>query len=536
MYHPRVMTGPASAQAPRRHWAWLAFAAVVVPLTVLLVLQFRTLMRLQDTAAAAHFLALKGYARTVLRTAEAHYRRLAEAALTVPVAWLAADQGDALRAHFAGRDPAGVDRYFVVSFDRPDPAVRFFATDGAPLAAGDADAARAARIAAAPWRELAAENARPESVAAVVDERDPAHRVVLRPIVDDQGVVRGAAGLLLDEAHFRDQYLPALLDAERGLIPEPLREHVAAGVGRRVPGMPMPLGNDIESPFRFAFTDVTLQVRSPSLTAEESERWSFLVNLSLSLLLGAAVLGAVWLALRSAARATRLSQMKTEFVSAVSHELRTPLASIRVFGELLSRGRVNEPEKVREYGRHIDAESRRLTHLVDNILDFSKIESGQKRYRFERADLAAIVRETVQSFDVRLKQDGFDVAVHTPPTPLPPAWVDPGAVGQVLTNLLDNAIKYSGDGRHIDVDLGQQDGFVTVAVRDRGTGIAAAEHSRIFEKFYRVGNDLVHDIKGSGLGLAIVKHIVEAHRGRVVVASHPGAGSTFTVELPTHAA
>jgi len=530
------MPGSASAQAPRRHWAWVAFAAVVVPLAILLMLQFRTLVRLQETAAAAHFLALKGYARTVLRTAEAHYRRLAEAALTVPAAWLAPEQSEALRAHFAGRDPAGVDRYFILAFDRPKPRVRFFATDGTPLEVRDVEASRAARIAAAPWRELAAENARPESVAAVVDERDPAHRVVLRPVVDADGVVRGAAGLLLDERYFRDEYLPGLLEAERGLIPEPLRAHVTIGVGRRLPGAPMPLGNDIESPFRFAFTDATLQVSSPSLSPEESERWSFLVNLSLSLLLGAAVLGAVWMALRSAARATRLSQMKTEFVSAVSHELRTPLASIRVFGELLSRGRVNEPDKVQEYGRHIDAESRRLTHLVDNILDFSKIESGQKRYRFERADLAAIVRDTLQSFDVRLKQDGFDVAVHTPPTPLPPAWVDPGAVGQVLTNLLDNAIKYSGAGRHIDVDLGQQDGFITVAVRDQGPGIEAAEQSRIFDKFYRVGNDLVHEIKGSGLGLAIVKHIVEAHRGRVVVASRPGAGTTFTVELPTHAA
>jgi signal transduction histidine kinase len=126
--------------------------------------------------------------------------------------------------------------------------------------------------------------------------------------------------------------------------------------------------------------------------------------------------------------------------------------------------------------------------------------------------------------------------VRRPPEPLQPVWVDPPAVGQVLTNLLDNAIKYSGDARHIDIELGQHNGFVTVAVSDQGPGIEIEEQERIFEKFYRVGNGLVHDAKGSGLGLAIVKHIAEAHRGRVVVDSLPGRGSTFTIELPTNAA
>lgn len=531
------MIGGQFARAARRHWAWVAFAAVVVPLASLLALQFRTLARLEQTAVASHRLALKGYARTVLRTAEAFYRRLADQALTVPAGLLDPAQRAALGAHFAARDPAGVRRYFVLPFDAAKVRPVFFTPDGRLLSGAPAAAeARAVRIAAAPWRELAEEGARLEAPLAVVDERDPANRVVLRPIVDDAGRVRGAAGLLLDETWFRQTYVPALTAGERNLIPEPLRAHVSVAIGRRAAGTQMPLGTDVESPFRFAFTDATLQVRSPSLTPEASARASFLVNVSLSLLLGAIVVGAVFSALRSAARATQLSQMKSEFVSSVSHELRTPLASIRVFGELLSLGRVSEPEKVRQYGAFIDAESRRLTQLVDNILDFSKIESGQKRYRFEPADVAAIVAAAVQAFDVRLRQDGIALEVHPPPAPLPPAWVDPTAVGQVFTNLLDNAIKYAGAGRRIDVALGQQNGFVTVAVRDQGPGIAAADQARIFEKFYRVGNDLVHDAKGSGLGLAIVKHIVEAHHGRVTVDSRPGAGSTFTVALPTHAA
>jgi signal transduction histidine kinase len=248
------------------------------------------------------------------------------------------------------------------------------------------------------------------------------------------------------------------------------------------------------------------------------------------------VLAAVVLALRNAARATKLSQMKTEFVSSVSHELRTPLASIRVFGEFLRLGRVTEPRKVREYGEYIESESRRLTQLVDNILDFSEIESGLKRYRFEKANLAGIVSETLERFSARLKKEGFSVEVRAPSSPLPPAWADRSAVTQVLTNLLDNAIKYSGDARRIGIDLAQQNGYVSVTVSDEGPGIEVEEQGRIFEEFYRVSNGLVHDVKGSGLGLAIVKHVVEAHAGTVTVRSRPGAGSSFTVELPAHAA
>lgn len=530
------MAGTTIARGARRYWAWVAFAAVAVPLASLLILQFRTLAQLQAAAAAAHRLALKGYARTVLRGAEAFYRHTAEEALTLPADWLQPAQEAALAAHFAARDPAGVRGYFVLSFGGAAARTRFFATDGQRLArAPDAGAARAARIAAAPWRALAEDGTRTEAPAAVADERDPGNRVVVRPVVDGDGRVRGAAGLLLDETHFRQRYVPALVAAERGLIPEPLRAHVTVTLGHRDVGTQLPPGTDVESPFRFVFTDTTLQVRSPSLTPEQSARWSVLLTLGLSLLLGAAVLAAVFSALRSAARATQLSQMKADFVASVSHELRTPLASIRVLGELLSLGRVREAGKVREYGAVIDAESRRLSQLVDNILDFSRIESGAKGYHFEPADVAAIVADTVRGLDARLRRAGVALAVHAPPAPLPPAWADPSAVGQVLTNLLDNAIKHGGPGP-IDVDLGQRDGFVTVAVRDRGPGIAVAEQGRIFDKFYRIGRDVAHDAHGSGLGLAIVKHIVDAHRGRVIVDSRPGAGSTFTVELPTHAA
>ncbi|MGD9765779.1 MAG: sensor histidine kinase [Candidatus Binatia bacterium] len=527
------------ARAGRRSRRWLAFAAVIIPLAVLLVLQLRTLTRLQETSAAAHLLALKGYGRTVLRTAEAFYRQKAENALQVPVGLLDAEQRQALASHFATRDPRGVKSFFVIPFDDgEDAAPLFFAPDGRALdVPPEEPSARAARVASAPWRVTAQEGTPLGSAAPVVDERDPDTRVILRPIVDRYARVRGVAGMVLDSAYFRERYVPELIAAERGLVPEPLRDQIAVSIGRRQDTpVNAPSSAAVDAPFRFVFTDTTLLVRNTSTTPEQWARWNFLVDVALSLMLGALLLAAVLLALRSAARATRLSQMKTEFVSRVSHELRTPLASIRVFGEFMRLGRVKDTAKICEYGEYIEAESRRLTQLVDNILDFAKIESGQKRYRFEAADLGAIVADTLKAFEVRLRQDGFAVDLRTPPAPLPPAWVDPPAVSQVLTNLLDNALKYSGAARRIGVVLGQRNGFVTVAVSDHGAGIEVDEQERIFERFYRVRNGLVHDANGSGLGLAIVKHIVEAHRGRVMVESRPGAGSTFTIELPTHAA
>jgi signal transduction histidine kinase len=241
---------------------------------------------------------------------------------------------------------------------------------------------------------------------------------------------------------------------------------------------------------------------------------------------------AVGLIVVSTRRAQGLARQQMEFVAAVSHELRTPLASIRVFAELLRRGKAQSAETVQKYGEHIEAESRRLSRLIDNILDFSRIESGAKEYRFSAASLEDVVASVVDTFRIRTGDAGFRIALETPQPRLPPVEMDADAIGQVLHNLLDNAVKYSGDARDILVKVERDAERALCTVRDSGPGIPAAERERVFERFHRVGTGLVHDVKGSGLGLAIVRHVVGAHGGRVDVESGPGRGTAVRFGLP----
>lgn len=524
----------AYTQTSRR---WIGIAAIAIPLVVLLGIQIRTLAALRESSAVEQRASLKNYARGVVTGVEEFHRLRARAALTIPAALLSAPR-DQLASHFAAQNGDGVTRFFAISFAPGEAPIAAFAANGdraaAPLSPREL---RAIKIAAAPWRLLADEGGRVDSVSTDVNEQDPGVRVLMRPVLDGASHVVGVAGLIVDEAYVREQQLPALIAAQRELLPSAVRDAVTAELRPRDEEEPVDeaslRSDSVERPFRFFFTDQALAVESRSVTPEQWMQRSLLLNLLLTLAAMGLLIAAIVAALRNAARATRLSQMKTEFVSNVSHELRTPLSSIRVFGEFLRLGRVTDPKKIREYGESIETESRRLTQLVANILDFSGIESGQRSYRFEKVDAAEIVAETLRSFEVRLEREGFSLEMQTPPAPLPAIWADPLAVAQVVSNLVDNAIKYSGDARTIAVRLAADDDFVSIAVADRGPGIDAEEHERIFDKFYRVVTGLQHDVRGSGLGLSIVKHIMAAHRGSIDVRSEAGAGSSFTTRWPT---
>jgi signal transduction histidine kinase len=527
----------------RRQTLWVGFVAVLVPLAVLLVLQYRTLRQLDNTSGIVHRAALVNFLEGVSAEVEYSYRNDAERLLNLPAATFTSQDHLQKAAHyFKKKGVQGARHLFVVSFAQdPDGAVLFFnpsCSSFQPPALSPE--AKAVWVATSPWRMLAHKGETLERVALAVDERDPRYRILINPITDDASRIVGLAGMILDTDYFEQKLLPQAVEKSLLKFFSPGSGQcpivsVWDGEGRLAyRSEPRTQGerSEIAKTFPFVFTDWRIGLASHYTTAAEVARQSFVLNFLLSLALAAALVGGIALALRTASRHMKLSQMKSDFVSNVSHELRTPLASIRVFGEFLRLGRVDSPEKAREYGDYIETESRRLTQLINNILDFASIESGRKSYRFERADVEEVVAETLKTFDVRLRQSGFRIVFAGPEEPLPGVSLDRGAIAQSLSNLLDNAVKYSNAATDILVSVRREESWAVVAVRDHGIGIPKDDQAKIFDRFHRVSTGLVHDVKGSGLGLSIVQHIVQAHGGRVTVESRPGEGSTFALHLP----
>jgi signal transduction histidine kinase len=291
---------------------------------------------------------------------------------------------------------------------------------------------------------------------------------------------------------------------------------------------PFEVKREMESP---SFKGLQLFLRYKQRTIEQDVRRWEMGTLALigfiDLMLGAGL----FLIYSNVRREIHLSRLKSDFVANVSHELKTPLALIRLFAETLELGRVQSDDKAKQYYRLINKESQRLTQLINNILDFSRIEAGRKEYRFAPTDVGRIVVEVVDAYRFQIEQNGFQLEVRVADD-LPEVSADKEALGQALLNLVNNAIKYSRDGKYLELDVSRRGDEVRVAVTDRGIGIAKAEHKKIFDKFYRAEDSLVHETKGSGLGLPLVRHIMEAHGGSVEVESAPGRGSTFTLVLP----
>ncbi|MEP7271494.1 MAG: ATP-binding protein [Acidobacteriota bacterium] len=530
----------------KNHALWIGLIAVVVPVVAHLGLQYRSLSELETTMPWARRALMRKYLQELTRDVTRVYRRSAEEVLAVPASGFTPETTSELAEHFRTHRFKGARRLFVgmvdLRNDRTYATILFFNPETSHLEREpNSQEWRAAHAGAATWIAMIMTKSTAVSDQLSVDERDPNNRIIVKPILDKWSNVIGVAGMIVDERVFREVYFPeAIRTTLRKAYPEEMDEVIITLMDSRekiIFSNQTAEGKEPEAggSFPFIFTDYYLGIRMRDLTENQLARRYFLVNFSLSILASLLLLGGAVLALRTASRALRLSQMKADFVSNVSHELRTPLASIRVFGEFLKLGRVKDPEKTQEYGAYIETESRRLTQLIDNILDFSKIESGQKTYRFEQAHLPKLIDETLNLFVVRLEQSGFRITFETPSDALPEAHLallDGEAIAQAFINLLDNAVKYSGKSREITVRIGAEGPFLTVTVADSGIGMERDELEKIFDKFYRVSTGLVHDVKGSGLGLSIVKHVAEAHRGKVTVESTPGRGTAFTIWLP----
>jgi signal transduction histidine kinase len=368
--------------------------------------------------------------------------------------------------------------------------------------------------------------------------------VALFLVKDDTGH-SAVAGMAFDADYIQDKFLPEMLDAvlsrnaaEGGSEKNPpvMMVHrksettvLAASAGWDG-GMP-----EVERNMEGAFPQLTMAIKLHGTTlatlGQHFVRTSFLILGTLTLLLGCGIA----LTHRNVAKEMALARLKSDFVSNVSHELRTPLSLIRLYAETLELGRLGTAEKQQEYYRIIRKESERLSALINNILDFSRIEAGRTEYDLRETDMRELVHATLDSYRYQIEQNGFAFEEKIADD-VPPLRVDREAVSRSLLNLVNNALKYSHDRKYIGVNLYRANGSVKLEVIDHGIGIPPEEQQKIFEKFYRVGDPLVHNTKGSGLGLSLVRHIVQAHGGEVLVDSAPGEGSKFTISLPVNSA
>lgn len=226
-----------------------------------------------------------------------------------------------------------------------------------------------------------------------------------------------------------------------------------------------------------------------------------------------------------------LETVRRDFVANVSHELRTPVAAVRSASETLRRAIETQPEAAGEFAAMIERNAVRLQQLIDDLLDLSRIESREFRLNLETVSVDQVVRQVLSMSEERARSRGVRLSAAIP-AEVPAARADRRALEQVLTNLVDNAVKYCPANASVTVEAARVDGALRISVEDTGPGIEASHLSRLFERFYRVDAGRSRELGGTGLGLSIVKHLVEAMQGTVGVESTPGEGSRFFFTLP----
>ncbi len=226
----------------------------------------------------------------------------------------------------------------------------------------------------------------------------------------------------------------------------------------------------------------------------------------------------------------KLETMRQDFVANVSHELKTPLTSIKGYVETLLDGALEDKDHGRKFLKIVAEHTERLNQLISDLLDLSAIESQEGPLKVTVFDLKALVQKVLSNFQAQIAKKGLDVSNKLPSSLMVNA--DQGRMEQVLTNLIDNAIKFNKPGGFIMISSKVTENAIEFVIEDAGIGIPPNDVPRIFERFYRVDKARSRELGGTGLGLSIVKHIIEMHHGSVGVESNEGFGSKFWFTFP----
>lgn len=242
--------------------------------------------------------------------------------------------------------------------------------------------------------------------------------------------------------------------------------------------------------------------------------------------------GRVWVVFEDVSELRRLQRIRAEFTENLSHELRTPLSTVSLLAETLATEAetADVPARMRDRIGRIGVETGHLVQMVNEILDLSRIEQGGPIPMVQDVDLGRVATASAERLRLFAERQGVDLSVELEGD-IPPVRGDEDRLGQVLVNLLHNAVKFSPDGGAVTVRVRRAEAEVVVSVADRGIGIPRAAQPRVFERFYKVDRARVRG-GGTGLGLSIARHVVEAHAGRIWVESEEGRGSTFSFAIP----
>lgn len=225
-----------------------------------------------------------------------------------------------------------------------------------------------------------------------------------------------------------------------------------------------------------------------------------------------------------------MNDMQDEFIATVSHELRTPLTSIRGFSQTLlnSWDKIDDSNK-KKFIKIIEEQSNRLIHLVENVLSVSKMNAGEDVLK--KIDVNNVIKQIIPMFVEQYKTRNFKLNLSQD---LPPSRLDEDKFQQIMTNLIDNAAKYSDSGKTVTIFTGLEGNSIVIKVKDEGVGIKKEDYGKVFKKFSRLENHLTSTTQGNGLGLYITKQLVEKMNGEIGFESEEGLGTTFWVKVPVY--
>ena len=359
---------------------------------------------------------------------------------------------------------------------------------------------------------------------------------------------RTIVGFMVDLDWIRSHYVPTIAAqvSRTGNLKRDVAYMILDDRGERVAGIPL----DSRSPTSrrsFPLLFIAPSVVAPGSLPASARNWTVVAMASESSALRAAEAGsrqalgvsiaasltlivALGFTLRAVRTRTQLVEMRSDFISAVTHELKTPVAGLRALMDMLASDRVNTTDMAKEYARLAVGEVRRLARLVDNLLAYARVTDVTEIYSREPVDIRLLVTECLHHFWSQLAEGSFERHVEIPPG-LPDAYVDRAAISLVLSNIVDNAIRYSGEVRDltIRVSLDDRKKMLLVDVVDKGVGLEEKEIAGLTKRYFRSTQSRPG---GAGLGLTIANRIVSDHGGWLAIRSAKGAGTTATVALP----